>query len=292
MSRSWHILLTGLGSLITDPVLAQPLRNTAPLAPEAGRPAATVPGDPMALCKNPFDRAKTLATTNESLDEAIRIYRKIYYTSQCYKEIPSTVNALVGISKASLQQGRPELALVYYHWYLDMLAKRRLEFPAKLSNYRQQIQESFGRLLVQHPASTRAGSTLRQLQGCVEGSREPAALLALSQSFCEELGDAEVSLALREYHDDVLGQLSLTGPPLPPLCRQRVDPQTAWKEPDSGAPGSVGNRPPASPLYKRWWFWTLLGLGSAGSALAIGLSVHAASQSIPAPYATAPIIVF
>ena len=51
-------------------------------------------------------------------------------------------------------------------------------------------------------------------------------------------------------------------------------------KPASGVGASAGAEPAAhpvrqTPLYKRWWFWTIVGIAAAGAATGIGLGVAA-----------------
>jgi tetratricopeptide (TPR) repeat protein len=40
--------------------------------------------------------------------------------------------------------------------------------------------------------------------------------------------------------------------------------------------------PPRRPIYKRWWLWTLVGVGAAGAAVALGVGLSAPAVSYPA----------
>jgi hypothetical protein len=45
------------------------------------------------------------------------------------------------------------------------------------------------------------------------------------------------------------------------------------------APAPVA-RPERRPVYKKWWFWTLVGVGAAGAATAIGIGVYSRGPDV------------
>lgn len=274
MSRSWLLLVAALWILGEDAALSQPSGGSTSLRQQAlGVGARSQQARMPELCKMNFDSAKMLSNSQGDHAGAISLYRIVYRTPECYNGIPTTAHALIGISKAYYNQGNTQMAMVYYYWYLDILIKRELEFPVSLSQYKTDIENGIKHILNENPSSSIAGSALRSLKYYREKTRNPDDLLAISQLYCERLFSAEVSLALREYHADITHGLGSAGLVAPIRCQPR---------------------PPVAPtpLYRRWWFWTLLGLGIATSATVVGLSIGATSQSIPAPYGNAPVVVF
>lgn len=78
--------------------------------------------------------------------------------------------------------------------------------------------------------------------------------------------------------------LSLSVPQLQKRGDSPGEPITlATSQPPSWQPAPIASAAPPSPIYKKWWFWTVLGGVTAGAALGLGLGLGLASQPQPAP---------
>lgn len=89
----------------------------------------------------------------------------------------------------------------------------------------------------------------------------------------------------RAAPDPSPSQRELPVPPLPPATRAAVPPvNIVPSPPESVTPrSSLALRKEGTPVYRKWWFWTLIGVGAAGVAgAAAGIAVATrSSPSVP-----------
>lgn len=83
---------------------------------------------------------------------------------------------------------------------------------------------------------------------------------------------------------DFLAEIRRTEPKRP-VTPQAVIPGPASKPEPGEAIAQAGAKGTARPIYKRWWFWALLGVAAAGTAagIAVGVTRSAAAPSDPVP---------
>lgn len=196
-------------------------------------------------------------------ESALRLYDggqfegaiKEFQAAYALKQLP---RLLLNIGQAHRKLGHARDALGFYEFYLRVEPNPKPEIKAELTTYITQTRallDAAERMRAEQGGTEPApAGTLPPLTPSPDASAKPAAAPAGSPG-------ATTAAATTPSTPDV----RLTAAPVP--------------APAGTAP--VSDSSARRPVYKKWWFWTLIGVGTAAAATGIALGVRAATNSDP-----------
>lgn len=199
-------------------------------------------------------------------ESALRLYDggqfegaiKEFQAAYALKQLP---RLLLNIGQAHRKLGHARDALGFYEFYLRVEPNPKPEIKAELTTYITQTRallDAAERMRAEQGGTEPAPSTmLPPLPPPADANAKPAATPAGTQG--TTAAAATPPAAATGSGADV----RLTAAPAP-----------------AGA-AAVSDSSARRPIYKKWWFWTIIGVGTAAAATGIALGVRAASNSDP-----------
>ena len=188
---------------------------------------------------------------------------KEFQAAYALKQLP---RLLLNIGQAHRKLGHARDALGFYEFYLRVEPNPKPEIKAELTTYIAQT-----RMLLDAAERMRA-----EQKGEPAPGTEPAPG-AVSPSSGGLIPPSPPAPATSPASGATAASSATPAPAAPtatPDTRLQVSsaPDLAHRTPDSAA---------SRPVYKKWWFWTLIGVGVAATATGIALGVRASASSDP-----------
>ncbi len=232
------------------------------------------------------------AAAHDSLTERYRRAVDLYSAGQYEDSIKGLLTAyairplprlLLNIGQAYRKLGRGREALAYYEFYLRVETAPKPEIRAELEGY-----------IVQAKAMIETAERVKQdLKTQEDEARDPAAPLALALSSPATVTPLPVHAAAAPaaHAAGSAGApaafpaplvLPGTGATLDVTSSHSASSLLAGPLPSSRE--GLVQKPPSRPVYKRWWFWSGLGVLAAGAATGIVLGTQGGTtmSSLPA----------
>lgn len=218
-------------------------------------------------------RADTAREFRQHYESALRLYDggqfegaiKEFQAAYALKQLP---RLLLNIGQAHRKLGHARDALGFYEFYLRVEPNPKPEIKAELTTY-----------ITQTRALLDAAERMRAEQGGAEpapAGQTPIPPAPGSTAAKPPAPDATAAAPTGSASEKTATAAPTPAAQTPPAPGARLTasaPQVADARPvDSSA---------RRPVYKKWWFWTLIGVGVAATATGIALGVRSAASSDP-----------